>query len=81
MTNFLDPSPNTECLESETSNKGDKHFPYGVNDIADMMRLITVRSQEAASQERARIVSWAHKHPDMPLHLAVRFIEMGEHTK
>ena len=81
MTNYLDPSPNTEFLDGETSNKGDKHVPNGVSDIADMMRLVTVRSQEAASQERARIVSWAHKHPDMPLHLAVRFIEMGEHTK
>lgn len=81
MTDFRDPSPNTQVFDGETSNKGDKHVPNGVSNIADMMRLITVRSQEAASQERARIVSWAHKHPDMPLHLAVRFIEMGEHTK
>lgn len=81
MTGFLDPSPDAETLESETRNKGDRDIAHLAHVTADMMRLVTVRSQEAASQERARIVSWALKHPDMPLHLAVRFIEMGEHTK
>lgn len=81
MTTLFDEPVENQTLEIETVKAGSADGANLTHAVADMMRLITLRSQEAASQERARIVSWARKHPDMPLHLAVRFIEIGDHTK
>ena len=81
MTALFDEPTKSQSLASETAKSASMDGENLTRLTADMMRLVTLRSQEAASQERARIVSWAHKHPDMPLRLAVRFIEMGEYTK
>lgn len=74
-------SKQDQKMESEASNAGCLVSRDMASIVADMLQILTQRSKVAADQERDRILSWAKKHPNMPLSLATRFIEQGEHTK
>ena len=81
MTSSRDCSAQYQQLESEAQTAPSLLSPDLTEIAADMLQILTQRSKEAADQERDRILSWAKKHPNMPLRLAARFIEQGEHTK
>ncbi len=81
MTSSRDCSAQYQQLESEAQTAPSLLSPDLTDIAADMLQILTQRSKEAADQERDRILSWAKKHPNMPLSLAARFIEQGEHTK
>jgi hypothetical protein len=81
MTSSHNGSTQDQKLENEATNAGCLVFPDLTGIAADMLQILTQRSKEAADQERDQILSWAKKHPNMPLSLAARFIELGEHNK
>lgn len=49
--------------------------------VAEMLRNTTDRVEEAVARERALVIAWGKRHPDMPLGLAVKFLAQGEHLK
>lgn len=81
MTSSHNGSAQDQKLESEATNAGCLVSSDLTGIAADMLHILTQRSKQASDYERDRILSWAKKHPNMPLSLAARFIEQGEHTK
>jgi predicted oxidoreductase len=82
--NYLDLAMARKIIPFENADLGggevDRQAGAGAV-IAEMLANTAERVAAAIAEERARVIAWGRRHPDMPLSLAVQFLAQGEHLK